>query len=314
MEETDLISNFKRYGKLVYIKQPDFCELEYVSELWNDEETMRDVGGTILFPEDKRDAWFKRMVYPTDEKNFYCLIYTLDNVPVGEVSFHRFDKEAGTADFNIKIHNKHRGQGYAGEAIQMLLSFYFYNFNGQVIFDNVANENGQKALEKFGFEIVSANSNEVLFKLTKERFLELAVKRGLKREKSCGAVVIRDESGFTEFLLISNKDNYWGFPKGHVEGQEEEIQTAVREVLEETGLAIEILDSFREDNDFFVSADTLKKVVFFIGKSSDDNVRIQQEEINSFKWLSYKEALELLTFESDKELLIEVQEFLESSR
>jgi tRNA nucleotidyltransferase (CCA-adding enzyme) len=178
----------------------------------------------------------------------------------------------------------------------------------------VANENGQRALEKFGFEIVSANSNEVLFKLTKERFLELSLKRGLKHEKSCGAVVIRNRSGFTEFLLISNKDNYWGFPKGHVEGNEKETETSVREVFEETGLAIEIIDSFREESEFFVSADTLKKVVFFIGKSLDEDVKIQQEEINSYKWSCYNEALELLTFESDKELLISLQEFLECSR
>jgi 8-oxo-dGTP pyrophosphatase MutT (NUDIX family)/RimJ/RimL family protein N-acetyltransferase len=306
-----LISNFKRYGKLVYIKQPVFSELEYVSELWNDEETMKDVGGTIPFPEHRREAWFKKMVYPTDGNNFYCLIYTLDNVPVGEVSFHRFVKEEGTAELNIKIQKKHRRKGYAAEAIQMLVSFYFYNFNGQVIFYNAANENGQKALEKFGFEIASANSNEVLFKLTKERFLELAIKRGLKYEKSCGAVVIRDNSGAAEFLLISNKDDYWGFPKGHVEGSEKETETAVREVLEETGLAVEILDSFRKESEFFVSADTLKKVVFFVGKSAEEAVKIQQEEINSYKWLTYKEALELLTFESDKELLIEVQEYLE---
>lgn len=310
MEEINLVSNFKRCGNLVYIKQPVFGELEYINELWNDQETMRDVGGVVPFPENKREAWFERMVYPTDGKNFYCLIYSLHNVPVGEVSFHRFDKETGTAEFNIKIQNKHRGKGYAGEAIQMLLSFYFYNFNGQVILDNVANENGQRALEKFGFEIVSANSNEVLFKLTKERFLELALKRGLKHEKSCGAVVTRNRCGFTEFLLISNKDNYWGFPKGHVEGNEKETETAVREVLEETGLAIEILDSFREESEFFVSADILKKVVYFIGKSLDEDVKIQQEEINSYKWLGYKEALELLTFESDKELLIAVRAFL----
>jgi 8-oxo-dGTP pyrophosphatase MutT (NUDIX family)/RimJ/RimL family protein N-acetyltransferase len=309
MEEINLVNNFKHCGNLVYIKQPDLSEIEYVSELWNDKETMRDVGGVVPFPEDKREAWFERMVYPTDGKNFYCLIYTLDNVPVGEVSFHRFDNEAGTADFNIKIQNKFRGKGYAREAIQMLLGFYFYDFNGQVIFDNVANEKGQKALEKFGFEIVSVNSNEALFKLTKERFLELAVNRGLKYEKSCGAVVIRNKSGVTEFLIISNKDNYWGFPKGHVEGNEKETETAVREVFEETGLAIEIVDSFREESEFFVSADTLKKVVYFIGESRDEIVKIQHEEINNYKWASLEEALELLTFQSDKKLLIAVSNY-----
>ena len=36
-------------GKDVYIKQPEFEELEFVSKLWGDEETMKDIGGTFNF-------------------------------------------------------------------------------------------------------------------------------------------------------------------------------------------------------------------------------------------------------------------------
>ena len=168
-----VINNIRRDGKLIYIKQPDFDELDYVSELWSDEETMKDVGGVIFFPKEKREAWYIKMVDPSDGKNFYCLIYTLDDVPVGEVSFHRFDSEKRKADLNIKIQSKYRNKGYAKEAMKLLLSYYFYDFGGEVIYDNVINENGQKALQSFGFEIESKSDIEILFKITKERFMDL---------------------------------------------------------------------------------------------------------------------------------------------
>ncbi|TDT61897.1 GNAT family N-acetyltransferase [Fonticella tunisiensis] len=172
-----MLSSFRADGNLVYIKKPNFDELDYVAELWADEETMNDVGGVVSFPVEKREAWYRKMVNPSDGKNFYCLIYTFDDVPVGEVSFHRFDMEERKADFNIKIQAKYRGKGYAKEAMQLILSYYFCDFGGQVIYDNVINEKGKKALQNFGFEIVSKFDNEVLFKMTKERFIELLNKK-----------------------------------------------------------------------------------------------------------------------------------------
>jgi len=173
MGEIILLNNYRIDGNLIYIKQPDFDELDYVSELWSDEKTMKDVGGVIFFPKEKREAWYRKMVDPSDGKNFYCLIYTLDDVPVGEVSFHRFDSEKRKADLNIKIQSKYRNKGYAKEAMQLLLTYYFHGFGGEVIYDNVINENGQKALQSFGFDISSKSDIEILFKMTKERFMDL---------------------------------------------------------------------------------------------------------------------------------------------
>ncbi|MGH4125070.1 MAG: GNAT family N-acetyltransferase [Clostridium sp.] len=173
-----MLYNSRIDGKLVYIKQPNFDELDFVAELWSDEETMNDVGGVVPFPTEKRELWYRKMVDPSDGKNFYCLIYTLDDVLVGEVSFHRFDAGEKNADFNIKIQNKYRGKGYGKEAIGLLLSYYFYDFGGQVIYDNVINEKGQKALQSFGFDIVSSSDSEISFKMTKERFSELEGTQG----------------------------------------------------------------------------------------------------------------------------------------
>ncbi|WP_456411940.1 NUDIX hydrolase [Oceanithermus sp.] len=46
-----------------------------------------------------------------------------------------------------------------------------------------------------------------------------------------------------EVLLIRDRNGYWVFPKGHVEPGEAPLQTALREVAEETGVRAEALES-----------------------------------------------------------------------
>ncbi|WP_051931602.1 GNAT family N-acetyltransferase [Clostridium sp. KNHs214] len=164
---------FKREGNLIYIKKPQFYELTYVKKLWANEETMKDVGGALDFSKEKWDSWYKKMVEPGDGRNFYCLIYNNEHQSVGEVSFHRYDEINKTAEFNIKIESKYRGRGYANEAMKLMLKYYFYEFGGEVMLDEVINVNGQQALKKFGFEVISSAEESISFRMTKERFEEI---------------------------------------------------------------------------------------------------------------------------------------------
>ena len=66
-------------------------------------------------------------------------------------------------------------------------------------------------------------------------------------EVSCGAVVYTRRNGQLLFLLIQSLKGIWGFPKGHMEAGETETQTALREVLEETGVQVRLMPEFRED-------------------------------------------------------------------
>ncbi|WP_400242153.1 GNAT family N-acetyltransferase [Niallia sp. JL1B1071] len=170
---------FKSLGEKVYIKQPEWKELGFVEWLWADKDTMKDVGGTVKFNESRRVGWYQRMVQPTDGTNFYCLIYTYEDLPVGEVSFHRFDKENRLAELNIKIAYKYRKKGYAKEAIHLLLGYFFYDFGGEVMADRVAIKNtvGQKLLINYGFNFINdSNPDIVLFQLKREEFIKLGKK------------------------------------------------------------------------------------------------------------------------------------------
>lgn len=130
-------------------------------------------------------------------------------------------------------------------------------------------------------------------------------------EHSCGAVVVRTINEEQRFLLIKNKrSNNWGFPKGHMEEGETPVQTAIREVLEETGLHIRVVDGFRCESQYKIGSTVEKRVDVFLGMTKDTQTVIQREEIEDYIWLRYADALETLKFENDKSILMQVHEFM----
>ncbi len=123
-------------------------------------------------------------------------------------------------------------------------------------------------------------------------------------EKSCGAVIFRGTGQKRQFLLIKNLyGKHWGFPKGHMEHGETELETAAREVLEETGLRVELLEGFREISSYHPRPKISKRVVFFLGRATVGDVIIQEAEIERFRWVSYSGAMDMFRFENDRRVL-----------
>ncbi len=120
-------------------------------------------------------------------------------------------------------------------------------------------------------------------------------------EKSCGAIVYRKFHGNTEILLIKHVNSgHWSFPKGHVEGNETELETARREIKEETGLEVILDSSFRETVSYSPKKDTQKVVVYFLAKARNFDFTPQIEEIEDIKWVDIGYAYNILTYENDK--------------
>ena len=65
----------------------------------------------------------------------------------------------------------------------------------------------------------------------------------MRKEKSCGCIIIDDNNKV--LLVYGNGSYFWGFPKGHVEDGESEVETAKREVKEEVGLDVVIDENKR---------------------------------------------------------------------
>lgn len=128
-------------------------------------------------------------------------------------------------------------------------------------------------------------------------------------EKSCGAVLTDDDG---KILLLKHREGNWDFPKGHVEEGESEIETALREIKEETGLDAEILPDFREEISYVLKNGKKKTVIFFLGKVRGRNIKIslQEEEVGEYRFLMPDEAEKLITFDENRGVLLKALKFL----
>ncbi|MCL2485066.1 MAG: NUDIX domain-containing protein [Endomicrobia bacterium] len=133
------------------------------------------------------------------------------------------------------------------------------------------------------------------------------------KEFSFGAVLYKICEGEPLFLLVRSKRNgKWGFPKGHIEKGESEIETARREVFEETGIKnIEFVESFRQEDIYIIDGTlpetkgkiTEKHSVFFLAKALEEPSKNSDEEISETGWFSLQDALNVLAFENQKETI-----------
>ena len=123
-------------------------------------------------------------------------------------------------------------------------------------------------------------------------------------EKSCGAIIFYKTKQNTKILLVKNSNGrYWSFPKGHIEEGENEQQTAIREIKEETGLDVTLIDGFREVSVYCPFGKIRKRVVFFLARAFTDNVKIQEEEIESYIWVDLQQARKLCTYDNDLRII-----------
>lgn len=150
------------------------------------------------------------------------------------------------------------------------------------------------------------NEKEVIINYLSEKY-NLGT---FKREKSCGAVVYNPER--QSFLIIKMLNGNWGFPKGHTENQETDIQTAIREVTEETGIKIEILDGFKKSIKYIPFPEVLKEVIFFIGITKEEKVVIDKGEIEDYMWCSYEEALKMITYKPQRDIMESSLQFIKN--
>ncbi|MBO7250154.1 MAG: NUDIX domain-containing protein [Clostridia bacterium] len=134
----------------------------------------------------------------------------------------------------------------------------------------------------------------------------------MTHEKSCGAVVFTREGGEIKYLVIKSLTGIYGFPKGHVEQGETEEETALREVLEETGISVSLLSGFRVEEEYPLpqKEDTIKRVVYFLGEYCDQEPRYQASELTDALLVDYETAMSLFQFDVSRRILTEADKFL----
>ena len=131
-------------------------------------------------------------------------------------------------------------------------------------------------------------------------------------ETSCGAVVFTRRGGEIFYVIIRSIEGYYGFPKGHMEGDETPEQTALREIREEVGLTPRLIDGFRTEEEHALpkKPGVMKRVIYFVAEYEDQPIVPQKEELLSAQLMPYEQARALFQFENTKEILDQAKAFI----
>ena len=125
----------------------------------------------------------------------------------------------------------------------------------------------------------------------------------MKFEKSCASLCTAEIRSISTCFSQESLRGTGLFPKEHVEGNETEVQTALREVREETGLEVRLQSGFRQMVEYFPKPNVKKQVVYFLGEAKSSRVKKQEEEISRIIWTDIRRAWRIVAFENDKNLI-----------
>ena len=132
---------------------------------------------------------------------------------------------------------------------------------------------------------------------------------------SAGGVVCEQGDGDVMVAVCGRlKTGLWALPKGTPDNGESLEETALREVREETGLSVEIEASLGHIEYWFTrdSERIHKRVYFYLmrpyGGSFDDH----DPEFDVVRWTPAAEALDTLTYPSEREVLRRAMAALET--
>lgn len=129
------------------------------------------------------------------------------------------------------------------------------------------------------------------------------------KEISAGIIPYRQCEGEREYLLLLYPGGHWSFPKGHVEAGEDLVDTALRELEEETSISfasVQIDEEFKYKFNYKYTHDNQlmdKTVYYFAGKVPDDAEVTLSFEHDDYRWLAYPEAKTKITYQNATKML-----------
>lgn len=136
----------------------------------------------------------------------------------------------------------------------------------------------------------------------------------LIREFSAGGAVFKRGNNNFSWLIIKPKDtDRWQLPKGKIEKGESSQFAAMREVKEEGGVKVKVLDKIGSSSFFFVlkGEKIFKTVAYFLMEWVNDTKKGHDWEVDEAKFFPFDEASKKLTFKDDKNILKKAKTLLD---
>lgn len=110
-------------------------------------------------------------------------------------------------------------------------------------------------------------------------------------------------------VVVSQPNNTWSLPKGHVEEGESHLGGAIREIKEETGIPMEKLELISKIGTYERARikrkpedkDEMRSITLYLFKTTAKVLKPEDPDNPEAKWVSINEVTELLTHPKDKE-------------
>ena len=119
--------------------------------------------------------------------------------------------------------------------------------------------------------------------------------------QSAGGVVVNKKG---EVLVVSQMGTSWSLPKGHQEEGETLLETARREIYEETGVSdLELVKELGNIERYKGGDDTSewKIITIFLFKTGTEKLQPIDPKHPEARWVAKKEAESLLTYQKDRD-------------
>lgn len=127
-------------------------------------------------------------------------------------------------------------------------------------------------------------------------------KNSKRTQRSAGALIVNAQNQL--LLIFQSRGRFWEFPKGKVEGSEDDYETMLREVEEEVGITeLAVIPGFEEEvqYEFQVGPEAVDKTVIYYAFRTTQEPQMSEEHLE-YKWCSKKQALKLLRHDNFKNL------------
>ncbi len=132
----------------------------------------------------------------------------------------------------------------------------------------------------------------------------------MKKTLSAGGIVLNKDN---LVLVVSQNGNSWSLPKGHIDEGENELQAAIREIYEESGInELELIKELGSYERYRIGLDgsddksELKTMFMFLFRTNQEALKPIDPANPEAVWVKKEKVPELLTHKKDKEFFLSV--------
>ena len=151
--------------RILRLYKPELEDLWFREKLLSDPDTMsynNNWGGTIDFPRERWEDWYRRWVAESDGRHFYRYLSCEDKF-VGEAAYH-YDESRDVYLCSLVVLSEERGKGYGKEGLRLLCEAAKENLVDVLLDDIAADNPSVKLFLDCGFKVVCQRADVVTVK------------------------------------------------------------------------------------------------------------------------------------------------------